>query len=278
MSVITFWSSEKKETAQSLSIAAVATQIAIEHNYKILILSTQNDDNTIENCFWEPNKENFKDLIANPNKVGIDSGIEGLLKTVASNRTSPEIVTNYTKIVFKDRLEILSGAKTKNEIEYQNIKSKYVDVIKIAKKYYDIILVDLNKGLDDFTREILENSDVVVVNLTQRLKSINDYAKLREKEALVQKRNVMILIGRYDKFSKYNSKNIAKFYRQKDEPTIIPYNTQFFEACSEGKIADLFLKIRTLTSADNKNVIFIDDVKKTCEKIIYKMQEAQMKI
>ena len=40
MAIITFKSNEIKETAQTLSIAAVATQMAIEHNVKILVVST----------------------------------------------------------------------------------------------------------------------------------------------------------------------------------------------------------------------------------------------
>lgn len=41
MAIITFWSNTKKETGQSMSIAAVATSMAIEHNYKILLVSTR---------------------------------------------------------------------------------------------------------------------------------------------------------------------------------------------------------------------------------------------
>lgn len=40
MAIITFKSNEIKETGQTLSIAAVATKMAIEHNYKILVIST----------------------------------------------------------------------------------------------------------------------------------------------------------------------------------------------------------------------------------------------
>lgn len=41
MAIITFWSNTKKETGQTMSIAAVATCMAIEHNYKILLVSTR---------------------------------------------------------------------------------------------------------------------------------------------------------------------------------------------------------------------------------------------
>lgn len=279
MPIITFWSNEKNETAQTLSMAAVATYMAIEHNYKILILSTKNNDKTLEECFWDLNKSaNLIKEIAGNKKVALDSGIDGLIKIIASNKTSPEIITNYTRIVFKDRLDVLFSTETNTEQEYAQIKKVYPEVLKTASQYYDLVFVDLNKGLDEeYNREILEMSDVIIANLTQRLKLINEFAKLREKEQFLSKRNIMLLLGRYDKFSKYSAKNITRFYHMKKEPGVVPYNTLFFEACSEGKIADFFLRMRNLDKLD-RNAIFIDEVKKIAESIVYKLQELQTRI
>ncbi len=280
MAIITFWSNEKNETAQTLSMAAVATYMAIEHNYKILILSTKYQDKTLEECFWDLSKSKalIREITGNK-KVSLDSGIDGLIKIIASNKTSPEIVTNYTKIVFKDRLDVLfSTEESKTEEEYMGVKKIYPEIIKTANQYYDLVFVDLNKGLDEeYNKEILEMSDVIMVNLTQRLRLINDFAKLREEEEFLKKRNIMLLLGRYDKFSKYSVKNIARFYHMKKEPLDVPYNTLFFEACSEGKIADFFLRMHNLDKAD-RNAVFIQEVKKIAESIIYKLQELQTRI
>lgn len=280
MAIITFWSNEKNETAQTLSMAAVATYMAIEHNYKILILSTKYQDKTLEECFWDLSKSKalIREITGNK-KVSLDSGIDGLIKIIASNKTSPEIVTNYTRIVFKDRLDVLfSTEESKTEEEYMGVKKIYPEIIKTANQYYDLVFVDLNKGLDEeYNKEILEMSDVIMVNLTQRLRLINDFAKLREEEEFLKKRNIMLLLGRYDKFSKYSVKNIARFYHMKKEPLDVPYNTLFFEACSEGKIADFFLRMHNLDKAD-RNAVFIQEVKKIVESIIYKLQELQTRI
>ena len=57
MAIITFKSNEIKETGQTLSVAAVASQMAIEHNYKVLLVSTNFNDKTLEECFWEVNRK-----------------------------------------------------------------------------------------------------------------------------------------------------------------------------------------------------------------------------
>lgn len=41
MAIITFWSESKKGTGQTMSAVAVATSMAIEHNYRILLISTR---------------------------------------------------------------------------------------------------------------------------------------------------------------------------------------------------------------------------------------------
>ena len=48
MAIIVFNSNEKKETGQTLTTAALATYMSIEHNQKMLIVSTDFNDGTLE--------------------------------------------------------------------------------------------------------------------------------------------------------------------------------------------------------------------------------------
>ena len=271
MAIITFWSNGKEETAKTLSISAIATHMAIEHNFRILELSTNYNDTTLETCYWEQPKQ------TNMNIVGLGAGVEGLAQAVASHRATPEVITNYTKIVFKNRLEVLPGIKTSDYSEYERIKSVYKEILKTANKYYDLIFVDLNKGIDNVdTKEILEMSDIVVVCITQRLKIINEYMQIKEKEPLFKKNNTMLLVGRYDRYSKYNSKNLARYIGEKEIFTV-PYSTLYFEAANEGKVADFFLRYRNLDEFDS-NAIFISEIKNTAEKIIEKLRDIRAKM
>ena len=199
-----------------------------------------------------------------------------MAKAIMSNKASPEIITNYTKIVLKNRLEILPSIKTENYQEYERLRPVYKEILKAANQYYDFIFVDLNKGLDnENTREILEMSDLIIVNLTQRLKIINEFMDLRQNNLLFKQNNVLLLVGRYDKYSKYNTKNIARYMREKNVLTV-PYNTLFFEAANEGEVADFFIKYRTIDDGD-RNSLFISEIRRATEGIIYKLQEQLMR-
>lgn len=278
MAIITFCSNETKETGQTMSLAATAAYMAIEHNYKILVISTDLNDLSLENCFWEYDKIRKASTIKKDEKVGIESGIEGLIKALISNRTSNEIIRNYSRIVLKDRLDILLAPTTKVYQEYIQIAESYTDILQVAKRYYDLIFVDLSKKMPrKVAAEILKLSDILVINMTQRLKTINDFMELRETNDFYQRKNVMLLMGRYDKNSKYNIKNVTRYLKEKKMISVVPYNTLYLEAASEGGIIEFMLKAKNVTDELDSNNIFIKELKKLDENIIFKLQELQMK-
>lgn len=281
MAIITFCSNETKETGQTLSLAAIASFMAIEHNYKILVVSTNFNDLSLENCFWEYNKIRPTGAIKvdGQKNIGLESGIEGLIKVLNSNRTSTEIVKNYSRIVLRDRLDVFLSPVTKSYQEYAQITPYYTNILQIANRYYDLIFVDLSKKMPkQDANDILQISDIVVVNLTQRLKTINDFMELRESNEFYQRKNVMLAIGRFDRFSKYNSKNITRYLKEKKLISVIPYNTLFFEACSEGTVIDFLLKVKNITDESDRNSSFIKEIQAIDNSIIFKLQELQMKM
>ena len=127
MSVITFYGNNKIETAQTASMAGIATYLALEENYKILMINTKYNDTSLQECFWKQSTKPRNDLA---------TGIGGLIKAIASNKTSPEIITNYTRTIFKERLEILTDNNIPKE-DHEKQKGYMRTIIKMAK-YIDI--------------------------------------------------------------------------------------------------------------------------------------------
>lgn len=278
MSIVTFWGNGNEQTGKTLSIAAIATYLAIEHNYRILVIATGYNDKSLENCFWQQKKVKKRSGLFGPNtKIDLEEGISGLTKIMKSNKLSPDVVKNYTKTVFKDRLEVLLSYQD-GKSQYPEIRNSYPEIINLANKYYDLVLVDLDKQVeDDISEAILRNSNLVVINLSQRISSINHFIESRDQNQILQSKKTMLLIGRYDKFSKYNIKNISRYLEEKNKVSTIPYNTLFFEACEEANVPDLFLRLRKRIDADDRNSFFIDEVKRATENIMYRLEDLQMK-
>lgn len=274
MAIITFWSDGNRETGKTSTMAAISTIISMENTYKTLLFNTEYNDDTLEHCFFERKKQK-KTEIDLDNRTDLATGITGLTKAVLSNKTSPEIIKNYTRTIFKNRLELLTEGKITLE-DYEKQKKAYKEIVKIANKYYNLVFIDLSGNINDITvREILEISDLVVVNLPQNVKKIDEFIELKRQTHLFNSNKTIVLIGKCDEQSKYNAKNVGRYITIKDVLPIT-YNTQFLEATNEGKVADLFMRIRTKKFKDD-NTIFVEAVKDASYRIIEKLKETQMR-
>ena len=196
---------------------------------------------------------------------------------VDSIAITAEDIPNYTKTVFKERLEILQGVSG-GSMDYDNLRQLYPDIINLANRYYDLVFVDLDNELgEDLENKILGNSNLIVANISQRLTSINRFMELKKEKPILNTNKTVLLIGRFDRHSKYTVKNIARYMKEKNRAITIPYNTLFFEAAEEGKVPDLFLKVRRVDEED-RNGFFLAELKRASENIIYRLQNSAMKI
>ncbi len=279
MPVITFINNRKEETGKTMSLVAIATYMAINYNNKILIISTTNKEDRVRRCFFEDKQvKKIRLGIFGENKATFEneSGIEGIAKIARSNKLTPEMITNYTKVVFKDRLEILLGAENLKEEVTKEIAEEYLEVVSLASTYYDTVFVDLDDNVgEEIKQNIIKKSDLIIVNSSQNFSSLKKIKEEKDKGGILKDPKTLILIGRYDKYSKYNSKNISRYLGEKNQVLTIPYNTLYFEAANEAGVPDLFLRLRRLSDSDDRNAIFDEELKRASENIIYRLQELQ---
>lgn len=272
MAIITFWNDGKVETNQSMTIAAIATTLAINYDYKILIVNTKNNDTSLERAF-EP-KHNINSVFSK-GKMDLATGLSGVVKAIASNKTSPEIITNYTKIILRN-LELLTEKKTDKE-EFDRYKTYIKEILKLANRYYDIVLVDLEGSVEEQEiKQILEMSAVKIATLVQNLNVIDDYIEQKERNLVLQDNDWIVSIGKYDEKSKYTLKNVSKYIREKKIHGI-PYNTMFSMDAPEGKVADYVIRFKRVKPT-HINAKFINCIDREAEEIVNLIKEGQRKI
>ena len=278
MSVITFWNNSKRgNIGQTASLIATATSMAVEHNYKILILSTQLGDAEADKAYGLSENANMKFLGMKESKF--NSGIEGIMKLSLSAKLTPELIGNYTKIVLKgNRLEVISGKKESEDENEQFDFYKYPEIIKIANKFYDMVFVDLDRGLEsELTRKILAASNIIVWNSEQKIEEVEKISELQKQEKILDGKNVVYLLNKYEKNSKYNVKNMIRNSSMKKNMYTMPYDIMFGDNLQDGTVDQWFLnpKIRRATIYEEHG-FFIAEINKLCEGIIYKLQELHM--
>lgn len=277
MAIVTFWNNNTGKIGQTHSALAIASYMAIEHNYKILLISTRYKDETSMHAFGLDKESRSINLFTNNKKsMEMESGIESMSKLALSNRLVPDVIPNYTKMIFRQRLEILSGP---TGADYDKVYSSCINILSSAKKYYDIVFVDLNNGLnEETTKEILNISDVVIANVEQKATNLDDITKLID-EKILSKKRTLVLINKYDSESKYTTKNVARYLGERKEALSVPYNILYTEAIEDGTLAEFFLnpRIRKTENSDDRNAFFIKELKRAADAIIYKIQELQLK-
>lgn len=288
MAIITFWNDCREQSGKTLTAVAFATQTAIKHNSKVLLISTSIADNTMQNCFFMKEATRNFNLFNNgrDDNIVVENGVEGLMKLVSSNKLTSSTITDYTRVVFKDRLEIVLGpsgyknAETVRNIEeLKKLENGYMELINLANQYYDIVVVDLDKMLSNETKEnILKFSDVNVFVLSQKVESINRYSELKKNNKELLGIKCVPVIGKYMSKYKYNVKNISRYLQEKKTIDTLPLNLLYMQASEEGEVADLFLKLRSVKDKNDENYIFMQSSQDLTSNILKKLQSMQIRM
>ena len=278
MSIITFWNGTDDEVGNTTSSLAFATQVAMEHNIRVLLISTSLNDSLIKDSFWQESKKKSVAFFSdNRNKMIDNNGLEGLDRIIRSNKVTPEIIKDYTKIILKNRLEILLGLEIKDESMYMLVQEKYPQIMELADHYYDMVIVDLDKKIKKATElEILKKSHIIVTMMSQKVKSIQRIDEIIKQNEILNDENTVMTIGKYMENTKYNAKNITRsILKKRDIVNTIPYNNLLFEATQEGKVVDLYFNFIRLREKD-ENYYFVKEIKRLYASIQGKIEMLQM--
>ncbi len=262
MAIIAFWSQEQKVTSQTTSMIASAVQMAIEKNYKILMIDANFQSTSMREGLFIQKKASVFDKQLNMGRVDISSGVEGLVQAVATNRISPEIVKNFTKPIFAQRLDFLDSFKTKETVEFERVSVYYPEILSVANRFYDLIFIDVPKGFENKTVEnILKDSDIIVACFEQNMKDIEEFKNLWGVHELLPKFKTIPLLTKEDRFSKYNSDNVARYIGQKWGRGIcsIAYNTILMEKMQEGDVVNYLIQTK-LSGNTGRNQHLIDTI------------------
>ncbi len=275
MAVIAFYTSSKEQTGNTMAAMTYATYLGIVHNKKILFISTDLNDNSIKKAVWESQNKKKSGLFGPNTTVMSDNGIEGLDRVIRSNKISPDIITDYTKVALTNRLEFLLGYNGTEE-QYREIQKQYLQIVNMAAKCYDTVIVDIDRKLDIKTQnELINIANIVIGMTTQKIDDINYLLKRISDGVALKREKTLITLGRYDDKSKYNAKNISRnVLKQKKIVNTIPYNTVLFESVQEGKLIDMFIRFLSLKNRD-ENTFFIDELKRLEESIDERIKELQ---
>lgn len=255
---IAFWSNVHGQTATTCNMVATALIAALEYRLKILVTH-----NHFEKSGLETSLIDRKYLKTELTELS-DTGIDALSRFIKFNKVDKENIVNYTTTLIRNKLDLLMGTTNTSRELYMNDLNDVIDLIlSSAQEYYDLILIDVSSGKNELSSKILEHSKLIVVNLNQNIAVLDDF--FENYGSNIDK--CVFLIGRYDSDSRLNLKNIKRRYNIKREMSVIPYNVEFSDACSEGRVIDFFTKNIGAKKNDN-NYYFMQETRNALESLL----------
>lgn len=228
---VSFWSNYHQLGTTS-NMVAIALFIALKYRLRILIAHNHFDRSTLESSFMD------KSYIKHSLMDFSDTGIDALSRFIKFNKIGKDEISSYTTTILKNRLDLLIGTTITNKDIYQNsLKESIQLILQSAALYYDLVLIDTASGNNEVSKKIIDNSNLVVVNLSQNPNTIDNflsnYSHYKEK--------ALVLLGKYDANSRFNIKRIKRRYNL-NHIHAIPYNIEFADACIESRAVDFFIK------------------------------------
>ena len=270
MPIISFWNpTGEAQTGTTATMTAVANSIATRNpKYKMLLTQTHFQNMKLETSYFNMDK-----MISKGNMDDItDTGIDALERLLRSNKISPESIQIYSKPK-GNSIEVLYGSFKADKDSFRRVLETMPFLLRdYATQTYDLVLVDLTKGTDvKEVNEILEASDIIVVTMNQDKEVIREMIKKFNTLKILQEKTVVPVFARYDRYLAYNAKNILRTFNFKfDKRNVytIPYNSQYFDSCNDGRTLEFFVENMNADIATERNGYFISEVANISDRII----------
>lgn len=267
MGQIAFWS-PYPGSGQTSSMAAIAAAMGSEYHIRCLIAQTKNRESSLEHSFSRSLNTFSRSLSQISGSRNISgTGLDAVLRIARSGKLEGGAVKNNTQIVEKDRLDLLGSSDQKDTAKFETASDLIRSIFDQARKYYDVIMLDLPAGDDsELSRKLIASSDVVVICLPQSLRSLDAYFNQKIWPSTLRGKKTVLLFTQHDPHSKYKAINVTRKYKS-PKGLIVPYNTTFKDAVNDGDTKG-FYKANKAVERRHPNYDFIFEVQRAAKQLL----------
>jgi len=273
MGQVVFYGDSNSQDASTTCFIACAALIGLEYSVRTLLAHTSKAGSLLEMAFGERSSGNL-----DPVARFSDTGVDALERLARSQRLTPERVQDYSTPILRDRLDLLRGTM-KQEVTHAAADPALLPaMMNCASRYYGLTLLDwsgngrgIGGSADSTAAEaVLHGADLVVVRLPQHTEALERYFAKRDWPEALHAKPRLVVLGPYDRHSKYSMVNIARRYKHKEPIYSIPYNTDFIDAINDRSVVDFFMRNRNATKRSD-NYFFMEEIRRLSAAIMSNM-------
>lgn len=198
-----------------------------------------------------------------------DVGMDSLLRAAKSNQLSSEDIHTYTKTLIDNRLYILPGTMRSDEkLFIKDLEESILEILYYSKTMYDFIFIDAGSSLNEVTDKILKAADIVVVNISQNVKVLEDFFSKRNWNENLNHKKIIPVIGAYDRESIFTAKYIKRIFGYKEDIYIVPYCTELLDVHNNSNLLQFMYCNSSISDKKDSMYYFSKEINKLCQGIL----------
>lgn len=229
---IAFWSNSRGQAGVTTNLAIVSILRALQGRGTSIVLENHFNLNNLENIFL--NKNYVEGMVCEKENYIFHMGLEYLMRNIYSTQEKKSLIQKAVIPILGSRILYLPQSQIVNRevFSYEFSQAMY-QMFQCLEEVGEHIFIDTEVNDNLSSKLILEEADLVVVNLNQNPRFVEDffrnYSSLRSK--------CVFIIGNYRENSRYDAEKIRAQYRiPKSRLGVIPYDMNMEDAIVSGRL------------------------------------------
>lgn len=262
--IIAFYGVSGGNTATTANLVSIALMSHFQYGNSVLMAALSEGNAGLETAF-EERERMIK--VAEEAEYFYHQGMDLLLQEASIGGLGLEVLKRAVKELLPGKLYLLSAAKGScEERVWQVLKEHGLEFLDCMEEMADLVFLDCGKGKHSFMREIKKRAGVLVVNLTQSQRILNQFFQMRQDYL----EKTVYLTGRYEDLYPCNRSFILRNYRMQPENLMeLSYHPGWREGLERGRCLKFFKKNMPVPAYE-KNRQFLYEVQVATDRILRK--------
>ncbi|HWT27082.1 MAG TPA: hypothetical protein VN131_04015 [Mobilitalea sp.] len=260
---IVFWSPVHGQTGTTSNILVTSLITGMLFRKSSVLTQTHFNYNNLEAPLVGCNSKNTASA-----EYFRDVGLDALVRSFKAAKLDKEVLDNCCITLPNTKVSLLPGTSKSNRDSFEyEMSFVLLNLLQAVEELKDIVFIDVCSGDNPLSMQVIADSDLTVVNLSQNMNVVETFLTAYKDKL---KSKLFYLFGSYDDKSKYNINNIRRRFRKyitSANSGVIPYNTGYRDAQCDGKVTDFIMDNMACEKGD-ENEFFIQNAKKSTEKLL----------
>lgn len=255
---VAFWSNVNGKCSTTANTIALSVMQALECNQKVVVFENHAGLCGLDSAFIHNSRG--MGVVSENSYVYNNIGMESILRKMHKSFNDIDSINNNVISFLNDRLLFIPGDSVSNEELFEYELNLVIEpLLKNLEQFADNVFVDTANNNNLSTKIILNEADIVVVNITQNQRVIEDF--FENYSGIMHK--AFFLVGNYEPYSRFDITAIAKRYQiNPDAIAAVPYNYEFRESLATGTVVDFIERNHNCKKRDN-NYYFMTQLRKS---------------